>query len=163
VNGTLVGHMKFRLKRSFAALLSRGFPLAMATILVEGIALAYTHATARHATESSASSQDATSPGNVKRGRALFNGKGICFYCHGKDGDLKDPPQLSAETTKLIRRLDPKPPDLRNPRMLKLATDAQRFKAVREGHSGTAMLPDRQLTDEDIADLLAYLSILRGD
>jgi hypothetical protein len=47
--------------------------------------------------------------------------------------------------------------------MLKLATDAQRFNTVREGHSGTAMLPDQQLTDEDIADLIAYLSILRRE
>jgi hypothetical protein len=70
---------------------------------------------------------------------------------------------LSSETANIIKRLDPKPSDLRNPRALKLKTDRERFKAMREGHSGTAMLPDKELTDEDIFDLLAYLSALRGE
>jgi mono/diheme cytochrome c family protein len=151
-------------KSSFTGLLSRGVAAAMAILLVGGMPLGSIYATTvRHISEGSPSRQEAIRQGDVERGRALFNGKGICFYCHGKDGNLKDLPHLSAETTKLITRLDPKPSDLRNPRMLKLATDTQRFRTVREGHSGTAMLPDRQLTDEDIADLLAYLSILRGE
>ncbi|TAJ23230.1 MAG: hypothetical protein EPO64_11690, partial [Nitrospirae bacterium] len=24
--------------------------------------------------------------GDAERGRAVFNGKGICYYCHGTDG-----------------------------------------------------------------------------
>jgi len=101
--------------------------------------------------------------GDVERGRALFNGKGICFYCHGRDGRIDQLPELSPETAGIIARLDPKPSDLRSPRALKLKSDQERFKTIREGHSGTAMLPDKQLKDEEIFDLLAYLSALRGE
>ena len=99
----------------------------------------------------------------TRRGRALFNGKGICFFCHGRDGDTNQFPALSSDTTKLIDRLNPRPPNLRDPRALKLTTDRERFKIVREGHPGTAMLPDKQLTDEEIFDLLTYLAKLRGE
>jgi hypothetical protein len=60
--------------------------------------------TVRHISEGSPSRQEAIKQGTAERGRAMFNGKGICFFCHGKDGDIKDLPQLSAETTKLITR-----------------------------------------------------------
>lgn len=76
---------------------------------------------------------------------------------------MSQQPDLPSETANIIDHLNPKPSDLRNPRILKLTSDRARFKAVREGHSGTAMLPDHQLTDEDIADLLAYLALLRGE
>jgi cytochrome c peroxidase len=108
-------------------------------------------------------SQEATRHGDPARGQALFNGKGICFYCHGTDGDLSNPPQLSTETAKIIDHLDPKPSDLRSPRRLKLTTDRERFKAICEGHAGTAMLPDKGLTDEEIVHLVANLSLLRGE
>lgn len=101
--------------------------------------------------------------GDVERGRTVFNGKGICFYCHGRDGRIAQIPELSPETAGIIARLDPKPSDLRNPRALKADTDQERFRTIREGHSGTAMLPDKQLQDKEIFDLLAYLSALRGE
>ena len=134
----------------------------MATILAGEIPLGGIHVAVVHASESS-TPQGTIRQGEVERGRALFNGKGICFYCHGIDGAPDQLPHLSSDTTKIIERLDPKPSDLRNPRSLKLKTDGERFKAMREGHSGTAMLPDRTLTDKDIFDLLAYLSMLRDE
>ncbi|WP_447602601.1 c-type cytochrome [Nitrospira sp. Nam80] len=136
----------------------------MAILLVGGTPLGSIYATTvRHISEGSPSRQEAIRQGDVERGRALFNGKGICFFCHGKDGDINQVPPLSRETTDIISRLNPKPSDLRNSRALKLTTDRERFKAMREGHSGTAMLPDKALTHEDIFDLLAYLSKLRGE
>jgi virginiamycin B lyase len=96
--------------------------------------------------------------GDAERGRAVFNGKGICYYCHGTDGRPDRRPQLSEETTKVIARLAPNPPDLRNPGGLRLQSDPERFRAIREGHSGTGMLPDTTLTDQEIADTLAYLA-----
>ena len=100
--------------------------------------------------------------GDAERGRAVFNGKGICYYCHGTDGRPDRRPQLSEETTKVIARLAPNPPDLRNPGSLRLKSDPERFRAIREGHPGTGMLPDATLTDREIADTLAYLAVLRG-
>jgi mono/diheme cytochrome c family protein len=100
--------------------------------------------------------------GDAERGRAVFNGKGICHYCHGTDGRSDQRPALSKETAGVIARLAPNPPDLRNPKNLSLKNDRERFLAVREGHSGTGMLPDAKLTDQEIMDTLAYLAAMRG-
>jgi mono/diheme cytochrome c family protein len=100
--------------------------------------------------------------GDSERGRAIFNGKGICYYCHGTDGRLNQRPQLSEETTKVIARLAPNPPDLRNTKNLRLKNDHDRFRAIRKGHPGTGMLPDTTLTDQEITDALVYLAALRG-
>jgi mono/diheme cytochrome c family protein len=136
---------------------------AIAMVLIGGMSNDTVSATVHHVSEGSTPPQTAIRQGDVGRGRASFNGNGICFFCHGKDGDINQVPSLSRETTDIISRLDPKPSDLRNSRTLKLRTDIERFTAMRGGHSGTAMLPDKKLTDEDIADLLAYLSLLRAE
>ncbi len=110
----------------------------------------------------SAPSAQAAERGDAERGRAVFNGKGICYYCHGTDGQLSQRPQLSEETTKVIARLAPNTPDLRKSKHLRLKNDRERFRAIREGHPGTGMLPDTALTDQEITDTLAYLAALRG-
>lgn len=107
------------------------------------------------------SKKNATIQGDAERGRAIFNGKGVCHYCHGVDGDKDRAPQLEADTAALIAQLNPQPPDLRNPNALHLTTDRQRAKAIREGHPGTGMFPDTRMTDRDLADTVAYLEILR--
>jgi hypothetical protein len=43
---------------------------------------------------------------------------------------------------------------------LKMKTDKERFRAIREGHEGTGMFPDSTLTDQEIRVTLAYLSVL---
>ena len=101
--------------------------------------------------------------GDAEQGRKVFHGKGICDYCHGRDGYLDQRPQLAPETTTFIDRLNPKPADLRNTSSLKLKTDGERFRLIREGHLGTGMFPDMTLTNEEIKDILAYLSVLRHD
>jgi mono/diheme cytochrome c family protein len=100
--------------------------------------------------------------GDAERGRGVFNGKGICYYCHGTDGRLGQRPQLSEETTRIITSLAPNPPDLRNSKQLKLKSNRDRFRLIREGHTGSGMLPDKTLTDQEITDLLAYLAVLRS-
>jgi mono/diheme cytochrome c family protein len=70
---------------------------------------------------------------------------------------------LAQETAGIIARLNPQPTDLRNPSSLKLSNDKERFRVIREGHPGTAMFPDKTLTDEEIIDVLAYLSALRHE
>jgi cytochrome c2 len=111
----------------------------------------------------SASGAHAAERGDAERGRTVFNGKGICYYCHGMDGRLDQRPALSKETAGVIARLAPNPPDLRKPKQLRLKNDRERFRAIREGHPGTGMLPDTALTDREIADTVAYLATLRGN
>ena len=102
-----------------------------------------------------------TIPGAVERGRVVFNGKGVCAYCHGVDGRPDLMPPLLPETAAIIASLDPKPANLRQAAGLKLKTDEERFRLIREGHTGTGMLPDTNLTDQEIQDALAYLARLR--
>lgn len=135
----------------------------VAILLLGGILLDSALASDRQISVGSASEATTIGKGDVERGRNVFNGKGICFFCHGRDGYINQLPELSPEATEIIARLDPKPSDLRNPRALKLKTDRGRFRTIREGHSGTAMLPDKQLKDEEIIDLLVYLSTLRRE
>lgn len=98
---------------------------------------------------------------SAERGRTIFNSTGICFYCHGIDAFSDRHPNLSRNTETIVQNLMPKPADLRKPSSLKLKNDAARLRLIREGHEGTGMFPDTRLTDDDIRDLLAYLSLLR--
>lgn len=100
--------------------------------------------------------------GDAERGRALFNGKGICSYCHGTDGHSDQRPQLGKETADVVARLATTAPNLRDAKPLRLKTDRERTKIIREGHTGTGMLPDATLTDRDVTDILVYLEKLRG-
>ena len=109
----------------------------------------------------SAPGMQAAERGDAERGRTVFNGKGICYYCHGMDGRLDQRPKLSRDTTDVIARLALNPPNLRDPKVLKLKSDRERVRIIREGHPGTGMLPDTTLTDQEIADTLAFLATLR--
>lgn len=99
----------------------------------------------------------------AERGRAVFNGNGVCYYCHGIDGYKDQRPQLAADTAALIAQLNPQPVDLRNPKVLHLKTDKQRARAIREGHQGTGMFPDTRMTNQELTDTLAYLALLRRE
>lgn len=72
---------------------------------------------------------------------------------------------MTPNTARAIAGLRPPPANLRDGRTLKLTTDEERFDAIRHGHLLTRMdpLPEAVLSDRDIADLLAYLALLRGD
>ncbi|MEC4890259.1 MAG: c-type cytochrome [Nitrospira sp.] len=107
------------------------------------------------------SNKSANVQGDPERGRAIFNGKGVCSYCHGVDGYRDRMPQLEADTAALIAGLDPPPPDLRNRKTLRLTSDKARFNAIREGHPGTGMFPDTAMTAQELTDTLAYLAVLR--
>jgi mono/diheme cytochrome c family protein len=113
--------------------------------------------------ESLTSQPAAKLKGNILRGQEIFNGKGVCYYCHGIDGYLGKTPRLEADTAALIAKLNPPPSDLRNPEILRLKTNKERSRAIREGHPGTGMFPDRTMTDQDLADTLLYLALIRKD
>ncbi len=113
--------------------------------------------------ESIPSPPGGTLKGDVARGREIFNGKGVCYFCHGIDGYLARKPRLEKDTAALIARLNPPPTDLRNPVGLRLKSDKERSRAIREGHPGTGMFPDTTMTDQDLADTLFYLAFIRKD
>ncbi len=115
------------------------------------------------AAESAAPQPSGQLKGNIMRGREIFNGKGVCYYCHGIDGYIGRRPRLEADTAALIARLNPPPTDLREPAGLKLTTNKERARAIREGHPGTGMFPDKTMTDQDLADTLLYLAFIRKD
>lgn len=50
---------------------------------------------------------------------------------------------------------------MREASRLGLKTDQERAGIIRHGHSGAAMLPDTSSSDEEIHDLVAYLSSLQ--
>ncbi|MDX2250880.1 MAG: c-type cytochrome [Nitrospira sp.] len=113
--------------------------------------------------ESSVSQPGVKLKANVERGRDIFHGKGACSYCHGMDGYLDRLPQMKEDIAALIARLNPPPTDLRNPGVLRLKTNKERARAIREGHPGTGMFPDRTMTNQDLADTLFYLAFIRKD
>jgi mono/diheme cytochrome c family protein len=103
-------------------------------------------------------------PGDAARGKAIYHGKGGCAFCHGTDGRVLKRPHKTDLHTEAIAKLDPPPADLRNPAALKARDDVQRFASIKFGHPGTAMFPrETQLRDSEIADVLAYLAVLRAE
>ena len=141
----------------------RGFSFT-GFFLVVWLAIQFVHLPEMNAWAGSLpSSKSAKAAGDAERGRAVFNGKGVCYYCHGMDGNLEQRPQLAADTAALIAQLNPPPVHLRNPKTLYLKTDKQRADAIRKGHTGTGMFPDTTMTDQELADTLAYLAFLRRE
>ena len=133
-------------------------------LLVGWLAIQFIHMSEMNAWASSPPSPKSTkTAGDAERGRAVFNGKGACYYCHGIDGNKDQRPQLAADTATLIAQLNPPPVDLRNPKALDLKTDKQRAHAIREGHLGTGMFPDTTMTNQELTDTLAYLALLRSE
>ncbi|MCW5800413.1 MAG: Putative Cytochrome c [Nitrospira sp.] len=112
-------------------------------------------------TEAEATDAGTALKGDAIRGQALFNGKGICHYCHGVDGVIDKKPSLKPDTVAAIAKQSAMAPDLRNRAVQTLKDNKARFRAIREGHPGSGMFPDSTLTDQDITDLLAYLAALR--
>jgi mono/diheme cytochrome c family protein len=133
-------------------------------LLVGWLAIQFTHMSGMNAWAGSPPSPKSTkAAGDAERGRAVFNGKGVCYYCHGIDGNKDQRPQLAADTAVLITQLNPQPVDLRNPKALYLKSDKQRVRAIREGHPGTGMFPDTRMTDQELTDTLTYLALLRRE
>jgi mono/diheme cytochrome c family protein len=140
-----------------------GALLLVGALSLEGLFLSGLFLTRDNVFAGPSSVSKVVDPGDAAAGRSLFNGKGVCYYCHGVDGHLDKRPELAADTAALIARLNPPPSDLRNSKALRLKQDKQRAQAVREGHPGTGMFPDTTMTNQELADTLAYLALLRKE
>jgi len=101
--------------------------------------------------------------GNAANGRAIFNGKGFCLSCHGKDAYINQRPQQPPEIDRMIKDLARPPANFRKPSTLQAKTPDVLFRDIKEGHLGSAMTPKTFLTDQEIADLAAYLLEVREE
>jgi mono/diheme cytochrome c family protein len=88
------------------------------------------------------------SPDTFERGKTLYNGKGTCFNCHGKEGMGKGPAAAD---------LDPSPRDFRHHGFWRHRTEGEIFWAIKYGIAGTAMVSfGGILTDEEIWTIIQY-------
>lgn len=101
--------------------------------------------------------------GNEKEGRKVYNGKGFCYQCHGIDGYIDRRPKMDKNMRRVIDQLKPPPADFRNAGTLKSKNDQERIDTIQNGHRSTAMFPHKYLNDEEINNILAYLSVLRSE
>jgi hypothetical protein len=109
----------------------------------------------------------------ITQGRSLFNGKGGCNTCHGRDADMftdvqqdllfGSPPGYAPFPFTVFGGPAPRraPPNLRDWFVLKRRTDLDMARAIKDGIAGTTMTATRHLTDSEIAALVAYLNSLR--
>ena len=74
----------------------------------------------------------ANTPENVSKGKALFEGKGTCFNCHGKEGKGDGP---------AAQILNPTPRDFTNCKFHKKRKDGELFWVIKNGSAGTGMVP----------------------
>lgn len=87
-------------------------------------------------------------PEIVEKGKALYNGKGTCFNCHGTDGMGNGPAATG---------LDPAPRDFHRHGFWRHRTEGEIFWVIKNGSPGTSMIGFvGQLTDEEIWAIIQY-------
>lgn len=88
------------------------------------------------------------SPEIVEKGKALYNGKGTCFNCHGKDGGGNGP---------VAAQLDPAPRNFQHHGFWRHRTEGEIFWVIKHGSPGTSMIGfGDQLTEEEIWAVIQY-------
>lgn len=95
------------------------------------------------------------SPEIVEKGKALYDGKGACFNCHGKDGGGNGP---------LAAQLNPSPRNFQHHGFWRHRTEGEIFWVIKNGSAGTSMVGfGGQLTDEEIWALIQYARSFAGE
>ena len=91
----------------------------------------------------------------IKQGKALYDGKGGCFNCHGKEGGGNGP---------LAAQLNPSPRNFQHHGFWRHRTEGEIFWVIKNGSVGTAMVGfGGQLTDEEIWSIIQYLRGFAGE
>jgi len=91
----------------------------------------------------------------VKQGKALYDGKGGCFNCHGKEGGGNGP---------LAAQLNPSPRNFQHHGFWRHRTEGEIFWVIKNGSVGTAMVGfGGQLTDEEIWSIIQYARSFAGE
>lgn len=135
-------------------------------VLVSGLGVPQLFAMERHIMESRvpADKIDAAremvsplpdSPELVEKGKAIYEGKGTCFNCHGKSGRGDGPGGLS---------LNPSPRNFLHHGMWRHRTEGEIFWVIKNGSPGTGMIPfGGLLTDEEIWTVMQYARSFAND
>ena len=91
----------------------------------------------------------ANTPESVAKGKALFEGKGTCFNCHGKEGKGDGPAG---------QILNPSPRDFTNCKFHKKRKDGELFWVIKNGSPGTGMVPliPAAITEEEAWMVINY-------
>ena len=89
------------------------------------------------------------SPETIARGKAIYDGKGACFNCHGKDGDGNGP---------LAAQLNPSPRNFQHHGFWRHRTEGEIFWVIKNGSANTSMVGfGGQLTDDEVPALIQSL------
>jgi mono/diheme cytochrome c family protein len=89
------------------------------------------------------------SPEILRKGKAVYNGKGTCFNCHGRDGDGHGP---------VASQLNPSPRNFHHHVLWQNRTEGELFWVIKHGSPGTAMIGfGRVLSDDEIWAVVRYL------
>ena len=95
------------------------------------------------------------SPETVAQGKAIYDGKGACFNCHGKDGDGNGP---------LASQLNPSPRNFQHHGFWRHRTEGEIFWVIKHGSAGSSMVGfGDQLTDGEIWALIQYIRNFGGE
>jgi cytochrome c peroxidase len=98
----------------------------------------------------------AATPENIAKGKALFEGKGTCFNCHGKEGKGDGPAG---------QILNPSPRNFTNCKFHKKRKDGELFWVIKNGSQGpndsprsTGMVPliPAAITEEEAWTIINY-------
>lgn len=96
-----------------------------------------------------------SSPEVVAQGKVLYNGKGTCFNCHGKEGGGNGP---------VAAQLDPSPRNFQHHGFWRHRTEGEIFWVIKNGSAGTSMVGfGGQLTDEEIWSIIQYERSFAGE
>ena len=94
-------------------------------------------------------------PETVAQGKAIYEGKGACFNCHGKDGNGNGP---------LATQLKPSPRNFQHHGFWRHRTEGEIFWVIKYGSAGTSMVGfGEQLTDGEIWALIQYIRNFGGE
>ncbi|MHB8482983.1 MAG: c-type cytochrome [Nitrospiria bacterium] len=88
-------------------------------------------------------------PENIAKGKKIFEGKGTCYVCHGKEGKGDGAAALG---------LEPSPRNFTNPAFHAARTDGELFWVIKNGSPGTAMIPmvGSTIDEEEAWHVLLY-------
>jgi cytochrome c551/c552 len=89
------------------------------------------------------------SPEIIAEGKAIFEGKGTCVNCHGKEGDGNGPAG---------KVLNPGPRDFTNCKFHKKRKDGELMWVIKNGSPGTGMVPliPATISEEEGWKVIAY-------
>jgi mono/diheme cytochrome c family protein len=97
----------------------------------------------------------AKTPENIAKGKAIYEGKGTCFNCHGTSGKGDGPAG---------QILNPSPRNFTNPKFHKNRTDGEMFWIIKNGSAGTGMVPliGTAITEDDAWHVILYERSFEG-